>query len=218
MDSEAAAQPTSLGARLRVHLGRKIAVWLGLAAGICIPYFSLQHVDWMPVRTLPVTFIDRAVGFSPGWIWAYVSLALLVPLAPLVATRRDELRRYAIGLTLLCAPCFVIFLLLPVAGPRPGPEAQVTGLYAAIVSIDRPSNSLPSLHAGLTVYSLLFAHRVFGRGLRGAGHGAFVTGAIVWGALILYSTLATKQHWVLDLPPAIVIAWLADRVAWRGTG
>ena len=42
-------------------------------------------------------------------------------------------------------------------------------------------------------------------------------GALVWGGLIVYSTLATKQHWLLDLPPGMAIAWAAHRLAWRGT-
>ena len=37
----------------------------------------------------------------------------------------------------------------------------------------------------------------------------------LWGAAILYGTLATKQHWVADLPPAFALAWLAHRWAWR---
>lgn len=203
-----------LGRRVRVLLPAKIAVWLGLAVGICVPYFGIQALAWLPGRELPATALDRLVPFAPGWIWAYVSLAVLVPLAPLLATSRDELARYATGLAWLCVPCFVVFLLFPVLGPRPELHPE-SGLYAWIVSVDRPSNSLPSLHAGLAAYSLLYIDRVLGRTLPPRRRLVVCGLATTWGALILYSTLATRQHWALDLPAGVVIAWLAHRIAWR---
>jgi len=45
--------------------------------------------------------------------------------------------------------------------------------------------------------------------------GTAVLLSALWGALILYGTLATKQHWIADLPPAFVLAWVAHRWAWR---
>lgn len=205
---------SKLRERLLAELPSKLAVWIGLAIGICVPYFALQHVRWLPIRELSATSMDRAIEFSPEWIYAYASLALLVPLAPLLARTRTELVRYSEGLAILCATCFVLFLLVPVAGPRPE-SAGASGLYAAIVAVDRPTNSLPSLHAGLTVYSLLFMGRVFASSLGARERSRFVAAAGVWGGLILYSTLATKQHWMVDLPAGALIAWVSHRIAWR---
>jgi membrane-associated phospholipid phosphatase len=196
--------------RLRLHLGPKVGVLLGLALGICIPYFGLQRVDGLPLRSVPVTALDRIIPFEPAWIWVYVSLALLVPLAPLLSSRRAELARYARGLAMLCVPCFLVFLLFPVGGPRPGALPD-TALYRWIVGVDGPSNSMPSLHAGLTLYSLLHLARVLP-----AARPRWITAAgWAWGALILYSTLATRQHWVVDLPAGMGIAWIAHAIAWR---
>src|SRR5262245_56595936 len=100
-----------LWTRLRAELPAKLAVWLGLAVGICVPYFTLQRLALLPARTPPPSALDRWIAFDPGWIWAYLSLALLVLLAPALATRRDELRRYARGLCWLCLPCIAVFLL-----------------------------------------------------------------------------------------------------------
>ncbi len=33
--------------------------------------------------------------------------------------------------------------------------------------------------------------------------------------MILYSTLAIRQHSAIDLAPAMLLAWIADRWAWR---
>jgi hypothetical protein len=201
--------------RLRAELPAKLAVWLGLAVGICVPYFALQRWSPLPARSLGATALDRVVAFDPHWIVAYLSLGLLVPLAPLLAADRDALARYTRGLALLCLACFAVFLCFPVEGPRPAPLEGDHPLYRWLVGVDRPTNSLPSLHAGLTVYSLLFAARA----LRGAGGSgvrlALCAAGALWGAAILYSTLATKQHWALDLPPGVLLAAGAHALAWR---
>ncbi len=204
-----------LWARLTAQLPVKIAVWLGLAVGICIPYFTLQQVELFALRTVPATPIDDWVPFVPGFIWVYLSIAALVPLAPLLAETRTELRRYSWGLFLLCLPCFVTFALFPVDGPRP-PIAPDHPLYRWLVSVDRPSNSMPSLHAGLTVYSLLCAHRVLRGELSRIVRTALLSFWVAWGALIFYATLATKQHWFVDLPAGALLAYCAYALAWRG--
>jgi membrane-associated phospholipid phosphatase len=201
--------------RLRQQRARKVAVLLALSVGICIPYFSLQRVQLFPLRSVAQTALDDAIAFAPaGWIWVYLSIALLVPLGPLLATRRDELARYAKGLALLCAVSFVAFLLFPVEGPRPGGAAG-SAAYDWIVSHDRTTNSLPSLHAGLAVYSLLFSYRVVRRDLARAGRALLAAAAVGWGILILYSTLATKQHQAVDLAGGILLACAAHAFAWR---
>jgi len=208
-------EPLGLRARLLECLRPKIAVWLGLAVGICVPYFALQQVQVFPLRTPPTTALDRWVPFEPGYIWAYLSIALLVPAAPALAASRDALRRYATGLCLLCLPCFAAFAVFPVEGPRP-PLAVDDPLYRLIVSLDRPTNSMPSLHAGLVVYSLVFGLRVLRDALGPRARAAVALVGCGWAGLILYSTLATKQHWALDLPPGAALAVCAHALVWRG--
>lgn len=203
----------TLQRRLAAHLPAKIAVWLGLAVGICVPYFTLQRVRLFPLREVPQTPLDRFIAFDPGWIWLYLSLGLLVPLAPLLAEGREALTRYARGLALLCAACFAAFLLLPAEGPRPA--ASEHPVWSFIVSYDRPANSMPSLHAGLVVYSLLFAWRSLRDALRPRARRLTALLGAVWGALILHSTLATKQHWALDLPAGALLALGAHGFVWR---
>ena len=207
-------ESAGLADRLSRHLPTKLGVWIGLAAGICVPYFSLQRFHLSAIRSVPVTFVDQAIGLGPAFLWPYLSIALLVPLAPLLARTREELSRYSRGLALLCIPCFAIFALFPVEGPRPAlPPEQP--LYRWLLSVDRPGNSLPSLHAGLTIYSLLFAWRVLRDDLAGRNRAVVWALGFGWGALILFSTLATKQHWLADLPPGALLAWAAYRISWR---
>ncbi len=68
-----------LSSRLTSHLPAKTAVWLGLAVGICIPYFTLQRVPFFPLESVPTTPIDDWITLTPSFIWAYLSVAALVP-------------------------------------------------------------------------------------------------------------------------------------------
>jgi membrane-associated phospholipid phosphatase len=200
--------------RVVALLGTKIVVLLGLAVGICVPYFSLQRLDLFPRRTPPALSLDGSIPFTPAWLWAYLSIALLVPLAPLLATRRDELARYARGLALVCLPCFAAFLLVPVDGPRPA-VLPPHGGYEWLASVDRATNSFPSLHAALAVYSLLFASRVMRRDVSRGAWAALAAAGSLWVLAILYSTLATRQHWAIDLPAGVLLAWFAHARVWR---
>jgi len=204
--------------RLGVHLPAKLLVLGGLTLGICIPYFGLQHLIGAPEWTPSATPLDDAIAFDARWVWVYHSLVLLVPIVPLMATRREELVRYANGLVLLCLPCFAIFALFPVAGPRPEAAALIArdnALYQLILGLDGTGNSLPSLHVGLTLYNLCFGYHLAKRALTPERLRVYVIAATVWGTAIVFSTLAIKQHWLIDLPPGALLGWLACRFSWR---
>ncbi len=205
----------SLAHRLQAELRLKIAVLLGLAVGICIPYFGLHALEPTPLWAPPVTALDRAIEFQSGWVYPYLSVCLLVPLFPLLATRREELLGFARGLVLVCVPSFLTFAALPVAGPRPvAPAADAT--YAWLVGIDGSTNAFPSLHAALAVYGLLFGWRVLGDGLPAGRRSLLASVLLAWGAAILYATLATKQHWAWDLVPGAALAVVSHGLVWRG--
>ena len=173
----------------------KVQVLLGLTVGICVPYFTLQRLGLFPERGIPELFIDRSIAFDPAWTPVYLSVCALVPLSVLLAERTEQLARFARALAGLCVICFAGFVLLPAAGPRPGADvvAGLEGSYPWLVSVDGARNAFPSLHAGLTVLCMSFALRVSRapRPLRIA--------AWAFAAAILYSTLATKQHFALDV-------------------
>jgi hypothetical protein len=204
-----------LAKRIRSHLDAKVAMFLLLAVGIVVPYFSLQRWRPFPPRAPIETPLDAWIPFQPEWAPAYLSVCLLVPLFPLLALRREDVWRYLRGIAALCLPCFACFLLAPMPGPRPE-VAAVDGAYGWLVGVDATWNAFPSLHAGLVLYSFLYGRRAIGADLSPRARHTVGALSALWGALILYGTLATKQHWVADLPPAFVLAWGAHRWAWRG--
>lgn len=203
------------GERLVAEQATKWAMYLSLAFGIQLPYFGLQRWQPFPPREPIVTALDALVPFEPAWTPVYLSVCLLVPLFPLFARERETIWRYARGVFWLCLPCFAFFLLAPTPGPRPD-AAAAAGSYGWLVGVDATWNAFPSLHAGLVVLSFLYGWRVYGGELGPRGRRALAGLTLVWGGAILYSTLATKQHWFADLPPAFLLAFAAHRLAWRG--
>ena len=195
--------------RLLAHWPTKL--WLGalLTFVFCCGYFAIQYYRLRPALQFELTFIDRAVPFAPQWTWVYQSVYLLLPFAWLCESK-DQLRRYAVGYVVVALFGFACFAWWPVAGPRPA-ELPDVGLYRVLVSYDTPLNSFPSLHLAWATYSACVALVVTDGALR-----RWLLRLLpLWVALIGYATLATKQHYFVDLPPGIALGWLAQRLAWR---
>jgi membrane-associated phospholipid phosphatase len=177
-------------------------------------YLFLSRHALFPVHRLPMTWLDKWSGFQPyPWAWIYESNFLITGLTPWLMSSREELRRYTIGFVLLSGLSFMIFALFPVVSPRPANlEEYATLLF--ITRVDGPLNAFPSLHAGFLVYAIALARRLFGRRL----NPVLLAMLLVWGMLILYATLATKQHYALDLLAGGLLGWAADWFAWHNSG
>jgi membrane-associated phospholipid phosphatase len=200
----------ALSARLGSHTALKLGLTVSLVLAFFVPYFALQQFPLRAPRTLPLSGLDARVPFQPGWAAIYQSLYLMMPMVAWMADSADSLRRYARGFLALAVAGFAVFVAYPVAGPRPDLPTP-PGLYGLLVRCDSPLNSFPSLHVALAAYSLLFAQRLLG----GAGAVArrLVWPGALWTAAIAYSTLATKQHYAVDLPAGLMLALVAHRWA-----
>jgi membrane-associated phospholipid phosphatase len=206
--------PQPLLSRVTVLMKQKLLLLLILPPLFNLCYFLPQ---WAPIykpRPIPMTVIDRAVPFQPWWIVPYLSMYLLLPLVPVFATSKDQLRRYALGTALMFLIAAVCFFLWPISYPRPHLLETAPVIYLMVVSLDQPINSLPSLHAGLTAFTMFYAARIL-IDLPGRQRRLLLTLGWIWAGLILYGTLATKQHYLADLPPGVLLAWISDRIVWR---
>jgi hypothetical protein len=205
-----AEEKATLTSRFRTCLKLKLGLYLLLSVIYCVFYFGIQRLPRLHPHTFSLGALDRAIGFHPSAFYAYQSIYFLIPLFPFLATTKEELLRYVNGLLLLCAVCFCTFLVFPVFGPRPE-HAQGNPMMEFVFSFDKNVNAFPSLHAGLAVYSMLFGFAL-ARESQELRWLAWI-GAL-WAGVILISTLATKQHYFVDLPPAVILAWGAHRWAW----
>jgi hypothetical protein len=200
-------------ARLRAHWKFKLGLSVLLNALFWAGYGYLGRYALFPLRTIPLTWLDRNIPFQPEpWAWVYLSQFLLTGILPWLLAGRDEIRRYATSVGVLSLSSFLIFLFLPVASPRPD-LAATTGAMRFIAAYDGSLNAFPSLHAGFLVLMARLAWRMGGP----VRTPLAVTAGIGWGGAILYATLATRQHYALDLAAGAGLGWLADWLASRTT-
>jgi hypothetical protein len=206
--------------RLRPLLAEKLALTVGLTLLWSALWILVPRYATVTAHALPLTWIEREVPFVEPFVYVYLSICLFMPLGPFLTVSRPMLLRHGrgfLGITLVGFACFVLY---PVAVPVPDVVPE-TLLYQLILS-DTRLNSLPSLHAAYTVYSLLywrcllptFPSRQGERGCAGARSvvAALVTG---WACLILASIFLIKQHYVLDVVAGIALAGVAHRLVAR---
>jgi membrane-associated phospholipid phosphatase len=199
--------------RLQAHWRLKLRLTVVLNLFFWAGYALLSRHAFFPLHTLPLTWLDRTVPFQPEpWGWVYLSQFLFTGTLPWLIPTNAGLRRYVTGLIFMSTVSFAIFLFFPVASPHPS-SLTATGAMGWIVGYDGPFNAFPSLHAGFLIYMASLTWRMF----RGRLSGAVICGGLVWGALILYATLATRQHYALDLVAGAALGYAADRLAWRGS-
>jgi len=210
-----ALTPDTLLGRVPMYWLRKLIIGLLLAPFFTVCYYLPQWLPLVASREIPLLGLDRIVPFETWWIWPYMSMYLLLPLPPLFSIRADHLRRYSVGMAILFFVSCVFFFVMPIAYPRPPLPANSDFLYRHIATIDQPINSLPSLHAGLTAYALFYMRRAWAD-FQPRTLAIFLTLGWIWAGIIFYGTLATKQHYFVDLPAGALVAWIAHRIAWRG--
>ena len=190
-----AVHTSSLIERIRAELRLKLLLTVALNVVVWTPYLTLQHLHFFPATPMPMSFIDTAIGFSPGAVWAYLSVYLLLPIGPFLMVDRERIFCYARGIVVMAIVAVIVFVFFPTicARPQGGPT---NALYRAFVAFDNPYHAFPSLHAAFAIYSALCAIEV-GRALR------WLTGFEIvfwiWAAVILYATLATRQHVFADI-------------------
>jgi len=168
---------------------------LGMAAFFAAYFWVLNH-PLHPVTVMPLTAVDRWIGFQPWTLPLYLSLWLYVSLVPALMIDRRELASCGVAWTALSAVGLGIFLLWPTAVPPAGVNWAQHPSFAFLKSADAAGNACPSLHVAFAVFSAVW----FGRLLRQLGTGPVVRILNwLWCLGILYSTVATRQHVALDV-------------------
>lgn len=153
---------------------------------------------------LLVTELDRATPFLkifiiPYLLWYPFILAVLVYLC--VKDRRlyfQTLAAYCVGLIV----CYVVYYFYQTTVPRPIVSGNdvFSQLVRMTFASDQPFNCFPSIHV-LTSYLMMLAvgtSPLIGRRVK-IGVGAF-------SATIILSTLLVKQHVILDVVGAVMLA------------
>lgn len=185
-------------------MGRRIATlwWLKMPgtmvgiAGFFAAYFWVLRHPFFPVTVLPPTVVDRWIPFSGWMLWVYLSLWFYVGLLPALLKNPRELVAYAGRALVLSAVGLAIFIRWPTAvAVRADDWAEHAG-FSVLAGVDATGNACPSLHVAFAVLTAFGLSRVLreiraGTGWRVANWG--------WCAGISYSTVAIRQHVVIDV-------------------
>jgi len=204
------------GARLLAWWPAKlIGISLGMSAFFAVYFWVLRH-PVHPVTVMPLTAVDRWIGFQPAALPLYLSLWVYVVLAPSLLAGRRALLACGLAWTALSAIGLGIFLLWPTIVPRPAIDWSLHPTMAFLKSVDASGNACPSLHVAFAVFTAFTLGRILWQ--LGAGPGVRVCNWL-WCVAILYSTVATLQHVFLDVVAGAALGTLIAlgfRFQWRG--
>ena len=175
-------------------------------------YFYVLRDPAYPPTLMPVTALDRLIGFKPLALPLYVSLWVYVSILPAFFEDRRELLRYGASMTLMCVLGLSIFYFWPTAAPSPDIDWTQYPNMDILKNIDASGNACPSLHVATAIFSGAWFHHLLRR--FGAPLWAHLFNWI-WCAGIIYSTLAIRQHVAVDVAGGLLLggvaAWLSLR-------
>ena len=207
LPAQALALPWSQA--LRRLVGRRFVFkFLSITAVLWVffvAYFYLLRHPVRPVTVMPLTALDHWLPFQPAAMAAYASLWLYVGIpAGLMPTPR-HLVVYGSWIAALCLTGLLCFYVFPTAVPTAHLPANIASHagFALLQGVDAAGNAFPSLHVATAVFSAVWIDRLLHQ-LRAPAWPRVLNA--LWGALIVYSTLAIRQHVALDVAGGVVLA------------
>ncbi|MEI6790346.1 MAG: phosphatase PAP2 family protein [Myxococcaceae bacterium] len=155
---------------------------------------------------LPNTWVDHSVPFLKWSVWIYVLEYPMLPVAFFLVRTEPNFTRMASSLIISILISSLIFLVFPTLIERPVILNLDTtdALWQCLHWMDAPTNCFPSLHVSIAAVIAVYAHReskIFG------------IVSFILAALIILSTLTTKQHYFVDVLGGLLVSWIAIRIA-----
>lgn len=175
-------------------------------------YFYLLKNPAYPTTVMPITWLDKLIGFQPLAMPLYVSLWVYVSLPPALLATRRELYAYALAMTATCLAALTVFYFWPTAVPVADIDWALYPGVDFLKNMDASGNAFPSLHVATAVFSGVWLHHL----LRRFGGPPWVLILNwMWCIGIIYSTLATRQHVAVDVWGGLVLGALAAGLSLR---
>jgi membrane-associated phospholipid phosphatase len=176
-------------------------------------YFAVLHSPIGTVRLMPLTRIDHWVAFWPLAFYLYASLWVYTALVPALQPSLLKLVAYGCGIGSLCLSALVVFSFLPTAVPYEFSSWFTDPSLSLLRSLDMAGNACPSLHVATALFTAMAMHRLLG----GLGAPCWVRHVSwLWCGLIVYSTMAIKQHVFWDVLAGLALGlffgWLYSRL------
>ena len=182
--------------RMRRHFLLKLVGTTVFVSLFFVGYLHVLHHPAFEVTVMPLTALDALIVFQPQALFAYLSLWLYLGIGPGLQLTFLELVAYAAWLSALCLVGLCIFYWWPTQVPALSFDVSVYAGFEMLKGIDAAGNACPSLHVAVAAFTLIRVRAVLRR--IGAPIALGLCNA-AWFAAIAWSTLATRQHVVLDV-------------------
>jgi len=174
-------------------------LFIGLFFGA---YFYLLKQPAYRITVMPITMLDRLIGFQPLTLPLYLSLWVYVSLPPALLATRRELYGYGVAMAGTCLAGLVVFYFWPTVVPAADIDWARYPDVAFLKSMDASGNACPSLHVATAVFSGIWLHHLLRRFSAPLWMLMFNW---VWCIGIVYSVLATRQHVAVDVLAGLVL-------------
>jgi membrane-associated phospholipid phosphatase len=183
--------------------------WFWAATGyvaFCLLYTLTGNLHIRPPLRLTPSPIDNFIPFTDWAIWIYHSQFVFLLLSIYIIKKLENLSHTFYAMAMACLLSFAIFIIYPTTIPRlvQTGDGLTVKAFQILYSIDSAANCFPSLHVSLACLSAI---GVFQEKKR------FSVFAILWACLIALSTMATKQHYFVDVIGGLVIAIISRLTA-----
>jgi hypothetical protein len=163
-----------------------------------VAYFHVLRHPAHPVTVVPLTPLDALIGFEPAMLVPYVSLWLYVGIAPGLQLTLRRLADYGLWAGALGATGLAAFYFWPTVVPPSIGSGVVPGWpgFETLRGLDAAGNACPSLHVAFAVFTAAWIEHVL-RAVRVPPLLRLLN--LGWVLAIVWSTLAIRQHAVLDV-------------------
>ena len=159
-------------------------------------YFSVLRAPLGVPSVMPLTVVDRWIPFSVHAFPAYASLWVYASLTPALLREFRPLASFGLWMAAMCLFCLGVFWLYPTMVPAPDIDWALYPEMSVLKGVDASGNACPSLHVASAVFTAIWLNRI----LRSVAAPPFLD-ALNWALClaILWSTIATRQHVVIDV-------------------
>lgn len=144
---------------------------------------------------------EEGIPFLPVFILVYVSIYFMPMVLFLNMGRLGRLYKAFMSFMLATVIHLIFFLLLPMEY-RMRPEVEIPSealqaLFRLLHTIDRPTNTFPSMHVSFAFLCYFITRRYFPRQERAV---------LILAVAVGFSTVLVKQHYILDAVAGALMA------------
>ena len=165
-------------------------------------YFGVLRNPLFPATLMPLTVVDEWIPVTALAFPVYVSLWVFASLPAALFRDVRTLILFGLWMAAMCLFCLAIFWVFPTGVPPAGIDWRLYPEMAIIKDVDASGNACPSLHVASAVFAAIWLDR-----LVTTISAPQTLRWLIWlhCLAILWSTVATRQHVVIDVVAGAVV-------------